>query len=375
MDLQQIKFWAREQKARKAALEAASSYASRRGPQLLTSPLHHFENEDVAYRAGSWIRARLLNDQHAFAWCHERGLLPDAAMGTASDSAGGYLVPEEVVAGIIHAIGEHGALFRIGRVWPMQTKKSQVPVEDAAATATNEAEAANLASNETSPTFDRVTLTAAKRSCYTLLSQELMEDSTIAVAEYLVDVLGRAIALRLDEDLIDGDGSATYGSVSGLEASIGTAGVIAGPSAWSGVTSTHLANVIGALPEKYHSEASWLMSRGFFGDVVQRLALTNGVNLTTLTDGTHLLAGYPIHFCEKCQHDSTASSNTCYFGAFKQAVIVGVRGDNLRMFLSEHVAFTTQQVAVLAKFYGDIQLANMGNSSNAGAVIALGITS
>src|SRR5690348_17130486 len=74
---------------------------------------------DQAYTAGMWFKATILNQLEAQEWCKSRGVPIQKAQGEGVDSAGGYLVPEELMANIIVLRETFGVFRQQCQVVPM----------------------------------------------------------------------------------------------------------------------------------------------------------------------------------------------------------------------------------------------------------------
>jgi HK97 family phage major capsid protein len=128
------------------------------------------------------------------------------------------------------------------------------------------------------------------------------------------------------------------------------------------------------LPDKYWQyQPSWICSSVFYFTVLARLQAAAGGNTpVTLEDGfprmTYL--GYPVHFTNQMPTATAVSTVSLLFGAFNQASIIGDRG-GIVIKQSEHLNFDQDVLAVLATTRYDINWHDVGDSSNAGAVVAL----
>ncbi len=76
---------------------------------------------DQAYVGGMWFKATLLDNREAQEWCKSRGISVTKAQGEGVDSAGGFLVPEELMANIIVLREQFGVFRRECQVVPMGT--------------------------------------------------------------------------------------------------------------------------------------------------------------------------------------------------------------------------------------------------------------
>src|SRR5258708_34884210 len=73
----------------------------------LYSTLKHFHDKEIdgqrvsavdqAYTAGMWFKATIFNHAESIEWCKTHGVPIQKAQGEGIDSAGGFLVPEELM--------------------------------------------------------------------------------------------------------------------------------------------------------------------------------------------------------------------------------------------------------------------------------------
>ena len=184
-------------------------------------------------------------------------------------------------------------------------------------------------------------------------------------------VIGRALGIREDAELILGDGSAGYGSVTGLGHSLGAGGTYelsSGETAWSDVTLAHLNAQVGTLPEKFVPEASWLMSRAFHSTVVQKLLYAAGGNTVSTVEGGSgfQLFGYPINFSDQMPA-SGAGVVAAYFGDFDGSVAIGDR-EGVDVAFSAEYYFNQDCTGARGSTRYDINVHGAGGSSAEGYV-------
>ena len=97
-------------------------------------------------------------------------------------------------------------------VLPMKSNTLTIPKAVTGAQAYWVAEA--TAPPQSDMTFEQITLTAKKVAAYTVLSQELLEDSSPAVDRIIMDNLAKALAVEMDKEFLLGDGTNITGIVS-----------------------------------------------------------------------------------------------------------------------------------------------------------------
>ncbi|MFM8220553.1 MAG: phage major capsid protein, partial [Planctomycetaceae bacterium] len=96
-----------------------------------------------AYAAGQWFLATIGRNQRSVDWCAENGI-ETRAMGTTTNSLGGFLVPEVLETTIIALREERGVARREVNVMPMSSDVVIVPRRTSGVTAYYVAENAEI---------------------------------------------------------------------------------------------------------------------------------------------------------------------------------------------------------------------------------------
>jgi len=134
------------------------------------------------------------------------------AMAEGTDTMGGFLVPEEFAAEVIRYASEEAIVRPRARVLGMARDILTLPKLDQTIDQfggvslkwTGEAET----KMETSPALGRITLNAKKLTGLTYVSDELLADAAVNVANFLVSLFGEAIAYEEDKQFLTGTGVA-----------------------------------------------------------------------------------------------------------------------------------------------------------------------
>ena len=127
----------------------------------------------------------------------------DMTAGTAT--AGGNTIPT-VLGDLIPFLDPRLAVIQAGAtLLTGLTGNLDFPRNDAAATATWETE--NSANDETSPTFDKISMSPNRLGAFTDISKQLLVQSSIDVENFVRNRLGEAVNRALDYALINGDNS------------------------------------------------------------------------------------------------------------------------------------------------------------------------
>lgn len=221
----------RHQDARLSAAAAKVGRATREGRPLLASEARDVEKART--EAGS-IRDLIVRVDEARALENHipesqrtaprgeaaaRAFLPSLreyearAMSVGSDSAGGYLAPEQQSTVFFDRLRANSIMLNIGiPLLPMDGYDMNVPGLSGSATASTFAENAEITASTL--TIKAVKLTARKLGCLVVASREVMADARPDLREIISRDLVSTMGLALDAGLLSGDGSGS--SLTGL---------------------------------------------------------------------------------------------------------------------------------------------------------------
>lgn len=353
-------------------------------PVVRYGKLKHFHGEGAeqrAYRAGHWFRAAIFGSETSQRWCQDNGIQL-RAQGSASNSAGGYLVPEELAQTIIDLREEYGIFRRNARVRPMGSETLLVPRRASGVTAYFVGE--NTAITDSTKGWDVVELTARKLAAMVFYPWELADDAIIDLADDLAFEIAWAFAKKEDECGFIGDGTSTYGGIAGVVPKIGIASgatyagsiatAITGNTAFSTLDLADFHTVTGKLPLYARTNAKWYISGPGYGDSMERLLYAAGGNNTTTVSGRPTLSflGYPVELVQVMNSTLTAQPSTIllFFGDLRLAASLGDRR-GFEVATSRDYLFNKQQIAIQGWERFDINVHDLGDATNAGPVIAL----
>lgn len=200
--------------------------------------------------------------------------------------------------------------------------------------------------------FDLVSVTATKLGCRTLMTNEILNDSALNLADVAARNILWSFEKRLEECVVQGDGTSTYYGMTGFCGNATNIGgafareVVAGGGTWttdgdkdnlSGVVvaaGNTFAEVTALNLDQMTAQASnsnarnaYFCSRPFYAQVFQRLTRTSGVSVPDVT-GRMVPSwnGYPIIMVESMAKSDTNSQVACLFGDLGRASIVGEVG-------------------------------------------------
>ncbi len=341
--------------------------------------------EERAYRAGQFFLASMFGNEKAGAWCKENGILVQKALSEGVNSAGGVFVPEELQNEIIILRNSYGLARRDLRVIPMGRDTMTVPKLVSGLTMYFTGE--GVAATQSQPVWGNVRLTAKKASVLTVYSSELDEDAVIDVGDTLVDEIAYAYALGEDGCLFSGDGTSTYGGMTGLRTIFNTGvGTLAGAvDAASGhdtmaeIDVTDLATVQGKLPQYVYDRGTpkWYCSQTMWANVFERLIGASGGVTKDQASGRTLREynGYPVEITPAMLAPAAASTDASdvamiLFGDLNMSATMGDRR-GMTISRSTEYKFAEDQIAIKGTERFDINVHNAGDATTPGSIVAL----
>src|SRR5947208_3425396 len=141
------------------------------------APLRAFKSEEQAFRAGAWFLA-INGHEKAARWCRDNGIAVFRTNNEGNNTAGGFVVPHELLRTII-AMREVRGVFRASaRVLPISSDVASAATRVGGLTAyftTTEGTAAT----QSDSSWGQANFTAHKLATLSRVSSELDEDAAI----------------------------------------------------------------------------------------------------------------------------------------------------------------------------------------------------
>ena len=347
-----------------------------------------------AYKAGMWLSA-VKGSVRAIQWCTDHGMpmqwLNIATEGT--NTAGGYLVYDELDNAIIDLKNEYGVFRRNARMVPMTSDVKNRPRRTGGLTAYFVGE--GTAGTESTKAWDKVSLVAKKLMVLTKVANELNEDAIISIADDIISEIAYAFAYKEDECGFNGDGTSTYGGITGVRNSliseactggVGTGAVTAGSGltrydtgyAYSNMALTDITAMMTKLPSYARMGAKFYMSPLIYDTIVGLIAAAGGNTIGSWQAGAvgQKFLGYPVELAESMPSTAAINQVAILFGRFDQAADYGDRRQST-ISMSEHATvgdvsvFETDEIAIRGTERFDINVHDVGSSSTAGPVVGL----
>jgi HK97 family phage major capsid protein len=300
------------------------------------------------------------------------------AMGEVTE--GGVLVPIEMSTWIIQKLGQYGRFRRNVITFPLGSSSMLVPKIETDLTVYSPGEGVEIEDSDMS--FRQLSLTPRKFACLCAVSNELVEDSIVAVGEIVGASMARSIAKKEDEIGFCGDGTSTYfamtGIIGALRAVDPTIGNIKGlkvgtGNAWSELTLADFEDVVAILPDDADDNAKWYVNRKFYYSVMHKLAVAAGVaNFLELLSPTkqRYFLGYPVEFTSVMPGTQANSQICALLGDLAIGAYIGERRQ-LTIARSTDVLFKNDQLAIRGTERIAINVYGCGDTSEPGPIVGL----
>lgn len=180
-------------------------------------------------------------------------------MNVGTDADGGYLVPEEFSPTLLRMIEIYGVARRESTVIPMNRMELSFPRLLSGTPVYWVGEGQPI--TQTKPSFGTLKMTAKKLASIVPVTSELLEDSTIAIANLIVTLFAEAIAQEEDRICFVGDVIGNGDPFNGVlhDPDVTSIYMPATKVAFGDVTADDLSNMIAALPTSAHKNAVFRM--------------------------------------------------------------------------------------------------------------------
>lgn len=330
--------------------------------------------EQKAYDAGKFYQAALLGDIEATEYCQTNNLW--MAHRTTDNNRGGVLVPSPVSTEIINLQEEIGVFRQFSFNWPMSSDTLTIPRRIGGLTAYYTAETDTIA---TSPDIEMNTvhLTARKLAVMTAVTSELNEDSLVVVADLISAEIARAFSDKEDAAGFKGDGTSTYGGITGLKNALNAGAIVtaaAGNTSFGSLDLNDFEKCAGALAQYPGIQPRWYIhSAGYFASMGRLMNAAGGNTTRELADGPQrMFLGYPVQFTQVLPNTLAAQPGTivAYFGDLQMGSTFGNRRDH-RIATDAGKYFSEDMIAIRGTERFDIKIHDTGDADSAGSIVAL----
>lgn len=347
-----------------------------------TGSLKAFKGRDGdvnAYKAGQFVLASIFNNYRAARWCESNGLDVRNALSEGTNTAGGYLVPEEMTQAIIDLRESYGVFRQQARVLPMGRDTITIPRKSSRGTATFTSEGGTLTSSDFA--LNQVQLVAKKLGRVVTISSELDEDAVVSIGDLVADDIAYSFALKEDQCGFTGDGTSTYGGILGITQALALSGnagskvtAATNHDTFEEIDATDLTKLMAKLPQFAIPNAKFYCSQVAFSLVFSRLAASAGGNTIQSISGAYQPAylGFPIVVSQVLPTATTTLSGSFMlgFGDLRLSSTMGERR-GFTVARDNSIYFLQDQVAIKATERIDINNHDLGDATNAGPFVGL----
>ena len=252
-----------------------------------------------------------------------------------TSTQGGYLVGEEMEAGIDRVVQRYSAMRQVARVIPIGSASHKKLVKVTGTSGASRGGENTTPSNGTSPGWVELEFKPGTYVSEQRITSEAMEDATQDVGADLEMEMGIEFAEMEGTDFISGNGVngprglTDYTHVANASYSWGNVGYVAsgGASSWAASNpSDYLIDLVHALKRQYRAGASFLMNDATLGSI-RKLKDGQGNYLWGMTKDSFMagavgtLLGYNV-VTDDFMADIGANAYPIAFGDFKQAYYV-----------------------------------------------------
>jgi HK97 family phage major capsid protein len=361
--------------------------------------LECFPNTDQgyekAYRFGMWCLANATKHSQQFhtpwavEWCRKNGLgftvdvEADGARTKASrennNASAGFLVPDEFENDLIELREKYGVFRKYAKKVPMTSDTRSDPRRRGGINAywVGESQSATYSDKA----WDRVRLTAKKLMALTRISNEINEDAVINLGDDYAREIVWAFANKEDQAGFNGDGTSTYGGITGVRQALlsvdATIANILGlrvatgtgyGTSYNSVTLADFNAVVGLLPEFADNDnTAWFVHRTFWGSVMQRLATAAGGNrIEEIVNGARqkTFLGYPVVIAQVMPKTSAVNQIVALLGDLSLAASFGDRRATTLQFSDvADNAFIQDEIVIRGTERVDVNVHDVGESA------------
>jgi len=278
-----------------------------------------------------------------------------------TDSAGGYLVPEEHRTDIIRVIEQAGVIRPRATVIPVSSDTINLKTLASGITVSWANEAASI--SETTATFGNSAVTIKKMAAIAKFSIELIEDASVPVADFIVSLFGEAIAREEDRVSLKGDSSGTDPFDGLLYASnVASEVMSSGDTSFSDLTADYLLDLAMNVKASERVRGVYVINPEIT-NIIRKLKDSNG-NYVYQNPGASASAtiwGYPVVEADQMPSltDDAVSTPFVAFGNLKHIYIADRK--KMTVATSSEAAFTTDQVVTKVTQREGIAVAPVAN--------------
>ena len=246
-------------------------------------------------------------------------MLVKADVRSLTDAAGGYAVPENLHDEILVNAREFSPIRNFARVITL-TQGHSLKINSATQASAGWDAEGIFPATEYDPTFSQVEYTPYQLNGYVQVSREALQDIP-NIQSFVLGELGEAITKKEGEAFAIGDGTTSYGNITGL-ANISGLTVTTAASA-TAVTVDELFDCVSNLKTPYHANARFTFNRDTLFKIKQLKTADNQYlwqpNVNALGESTLIGYGY---FLSNDLVDMATGTKSIFFSDFSKGFVV-----------------------------------------------------
>jgi len=263
-----------------------------------------------------------------------------AAILSNSDSAGGYLIPDELYQGIMRIAASAGIVTRDAMRFPMSTDSIDVP-RYTGADLTGEYVGEDSDGSETTVTFGDARLIAKTWMVILRVGNTLLADAQINVVDWLIALVAEGLAVRMDKEAFKGGtyaGSPFVGILGSSDVTVYT--MATGKDTFAEFDMDDASEMIANVPESILGDCAFYFNRTVWAKIRQKkdtagsyvVGQWGGVVATNVRKegiqpaGT--LWGFPVYTTDQLPTNAQTAVSTKFavFGNLSKGIFMGEKG-------------------------------------------------
>lgn len=263
-----------------------------------------------------------------------------AAILENSDAAGGYLVPDELYAGIMRVAASAGFIARDAMSFPMSSDSLDVP-RYTGSDLTGEFLGEDSDGSETTVTFGDAKLVAKTWMVILRVGNTLIADAKINVVDWLIALVAEGMAVRMDKEGFKGGtfaGSPFVGALASSDVTVFT--LPTGHDTFAEFDLDDASDMIAQMPESLLDGAAFYFNRTVWAKIRQKkdtagsyvvgqwggVVATDKIKVGLQPSGS--LWGFPVYTSDQLPLNSATAVSTkfCLFANLSKGLYLGQKG-------------------------------------------------
>lgn len=263
-----------------------------------------------------------------------------AAILENADEAGGYLVPEELYAGIMRVAASAGLAVRDAMKFPMGSDTLDIP-RYTGADLTGEYVGEDSDGSESSVAFGDAKLVAKVWMVILRVGNTLITDAKVGVVDWLIALVAEGLSVRIDKEAFKGGtyaGSPFVGILASPDVTVFT--LPTGKDTFAEFDMDDASDMIGNMPESLLGDCAFYFNRTVWAKIRQKKDTAGGyvvgqnggmVATNVRKEGIQpagSLWGFPVYTTDQLPANSATAVSTkfCVFGNLSRGLFLGEKG-------------------------------------------------